>query len=127
MPFYKVGSIHDGTQVADIVFHSGEFIFVEHAAHPFDGIFAAGGPYYQFADHRVVVNRYLITLVYIAVDAYTDTVRFCNLLDDSRAWHEVHFCIFGTNTTFDSVSALLNIFLLQLQYLSVGYLDLLFY
>ena len=41
--------------------------------------------------------------------------------------HEIHFCIFGTNTTFDSVSALLNIFLLQLQYLSVGYLDLLFY
>ena len=31
MPFYKVGGIHDTTQVTDVVFHSCQFVFVDTA------------------------------------------------------------------------------------------------
>ena len=50
-----------------------------------------------------------------------------DLLDDTRAGHEVHFRIFRTDAAFDGVSPLLDVLLSQLQYLSVGYLNLFFY
>ena len=49
------------------------------------------------------------------------------MLDDTRAGHEVHFRIFRTDAAFDGVSPLLDVLLSQLQYLSVGYLNLFFY
>ena len=125
--FHEIGSVHDGTQIADVVFHTGQLIFVEYAAHPLDSVFAVGSPYNQFTDHRVVVDWNFVSLVHITVDTYTDTVRLCNLFDDTGARHEIHFCIFGTNTTLNSVSTLLDIFLFQLKHLSVGNFNLLFH
>ena len=127
VPFHKIGSVHDGTQITDVVLHSGELVFVEHAAHAFDGIIAVGGPYDQFADHRVVIDGYLVSFVHVAVNAHTDTVRLRNLFDNSGTWHEVHFSVFGTNTAFDGVSALFDIFLFQLEYLVVRHFDLFFH
>lgn len=84
MAFHKVRSVHDGTQVADVVLYPCQFILMEYAAHPFDGIFAVSSPYDQFADHRVIIDRDFISFVNVTVDTNTDSVRFCNLLDDSR-------------------------------------------
>ena len=111
MPFYKVGSIHDTTQVTDVVFHSCQFVFVEYPAHALNGVFAGGSPYNQFTNHRIIVDRDLISFVYVAINAYTDAVWFSNLFDHSRTGHEVHFGVFCADTTFNSVSALFDIFL----------------
>ena len=78
----------------------------------------------QLTDHRVIIDRNFVAFVYIAVDTYTDTVRFHQLTDDTRRRHEVVFRIFGTDTAFDSMTTLFQLFLLEVQRFATGYTQL---
>ena len=112
--------MHDVAQIRNVGLQAGYFIFIQHAAHPFDSKLACGSPYNQLANHRIIINRNFIAIVYITVDTYTDTVRFSQLTDNTRRRHEIIFGIFGTDTALYGMSALLQVFLLIMKRFTVS-------
>ena len=119
--------MHDTFQITEISLQSGNFIFIKHSAHTLDGILTGGGPHNQLTDHGIVINRYLIPFVHIAVYTDTDTVWFSKLLDNTRRRHEIVFRVLGTDTAFDGVAALKQLFLSEMQHLIIGNTDLFLY
>ena len=84
MSFYKIGHVHDVTQVTDIGLQTGNLVFVQHATHTFDGEFTSSSPYNQLTNHRVIIDRNFVAFIHIAIDTHTDTVRFHQLTDNTR-------------------------------------------
>ena len=115
MSFYKVGNIHDMTQITDIRLQTRNLVFIQHTTHTFDSELTGSSPYNQLTNHRVIVYRNFVTFVYVTIDTYTDTVRFHQLTDNTRRRHEIVFRILGTDTAFDGMTTLFQIFLLEMK------------
>ena len=98
---------------------------MQHTTHPFDRILPRRSPNNQLPDHRIIIDRNFITFIHITVDPHPDPVRFGQLADHAGRRHEVVGRIFGTDTAFDRVAALHDIFLPDMQRLVVGDTDLL--
>ena len=124
---HKIRYIHDPPEIADIRLQPGNLVFVQDTPHSFDRILAAGSPHDQLADHRVIIDRNLITFIDIAVDSHSDPVRFGQLADNAGRWHEIVGGIFGTDPAFDSMPTLGYIFLPDMQRFVVGNTKLLLY
>src|ERR1019366_3662080 len=94
--------------------------FVKCALHTSDCGVACIGPDDQFCQQRVVMRRNLIACKEMAIDAYARAAWWQVLFNYARLRSEIRIGIFCVNTTLDGVAPELNLFLLQLQRLSIG-------
>ena len=84
-PFDEIGGIHDPFQEFDGGFHPGDLVFIKRALHPGDGLLACLPPGDQLGDQRVVIHRDLISFIYISVVPDTQSERYGDVLDHTRA------------------------------------------
>ncbi len=80
----------------------------------------------EFADHRVVVGRYLVAVVDVRVDAHTGTARHVSTVDGSGRGHE-GIRIFGIDTALDGVAVDADIILAVAELFAGGDQDLFAY
>ena len=120
IPSDELGKFQYRSQVGNVGFDTGNFVFIQRPPHPFDRKFTRCGPNDQLADHRIVMHRNLILLIDITVKTDSDPARFGQLGNHPRRRHKTRRGIFGTNPALDGVAPLDNIALGKAQRPPVG-------
>ena len=80
----------------------------------------------QLAYHGIIIRRYLISLIYMAVKPDTITARHIERVYPSRGRHKIIIGVFGADPAFDSAAVESYIFLFVAQFFPGGDLYLLF-
>ena len=84
-PLHEIRRIHNPPQISNITLHPRNLILKQHPSHPFNRILPTSRPHDQLTDHRIIKYGNLIPLIHITIHPHSDTIRFGNLLDNSRS------------------------------------------
>jgi len=95
---------HEGTVEWDCGLDAFDDHFVEAGLHAVDGLLAVRAKGDDLADERIVIRRYLVAGIHVAIEADSISARGVEAGNRSRGGTKIFFGILGIDPAFDGVS-----------------------